>query len=201
VNDIFDRNVPGMTEILKKKTVAIAGCGGLGSNGAVALVRAGLGNIILADYDVVEPSNLNRQYFCLQDIGKKKVEVLATLLKTINPDVHIITHHQIVTAKNVGQLFGNADLLIEGLDRADNKQFLIESWSTLFPRRPLVCGNGLAGIGNIDKVKVTKLNDVIYFCGDGSSDMNMGLCAARVAMVANMQANVAIELLLWGELR
>jgi sulfur carrier protein ThiS adenylyltransferase len=83
-NKLFERNVPGSTAILQKSVVAIAGCGGLGSNAAVSLVRAGIGKLIITDPDIVEESNLNRQYYFLSDIGVKKVKVLTAHLKANN---------------------------------------------------------------------------------------------------------------------
>jgi len=88
-NAIFTRNVKGSTEILAKSVIGIAGCGGLGSNCAVSLVRAGVGNLILADFDLVEPSNLNRQHYFISDIGKPKVEALAEYLRLINPQINL----------------------------------------------------------------------------------------------------------------
>jgi sulfur carrier protein ThiS adenylyltransferase len=192
--DIFIRNVPGTAEILEKVTIGIAGCGGLGSNVAVSLTRSGVGNLILADFDVVELSNINRQHFFLQDVGKKKVNALSKYLKKINPDINIKKHFSTVTPENVEKLFGKADLLIEAFDRAERKHWLIQTWCKDFPQKPVISGNGLSGYGHTDKLKVTKAGNV-YFCGDCESDMTMGLCAPRVAIVANMEANVAIELL------
>ena len=192
--DIFTRNVPGTTEILQKSCIGIAGCGGLGSNAAVSLVRAGIGTLILVDFDTVEKSNLNRQFFFQSDTGKKKVEALSVHLKAINPDINLITHPCEITPQNVSVLFGSADLLIEAFDKAERKKWLIESWCRSFPDKPVVCGNGLSGLGKFDDLKVTKIGN-IYFCGDGKSDMSMGLCSARVAIVANMEANIAIEIL------
>ncbi len=193
--DIFSRNVPGTTEILQKSCIGIAGCGGLGSNAAASLVRAGIGSLILVDFDRVEKSNLNRQFFFQSDIGKKKVEALSLHLKAINPEVKLISHTCEITPGNVAELFGSADLLIEAFDRAERKKWLIESWCRSFPGKPVVCGNGLSGIGKFDELKVTKIGN-IYFCGDGKSNMTMGLCSARVAIVSNMEANTAIEILI-----
>jgi sulfur carrier protein ThiS adenylyltransferase len=191
---IFERNVPGTTERLQKATVGIAGCGGLGSNAAVALVRAGVGRLILADPDKVELSNLNRQHYFLPDIGKVKVEALAVHLRAINPEVSLDVHHTELSPEKVAVIFKDADLLIEALDRAESKRWLIESWCKSFPDRPIVCGSGLSGIGNTNTLKV-KSTGRIHFCGDGETDMSIGLCSARVAIAANMQANVAIEIL------
>jgi len=191
---IFERNVPGTTEILQGATVGIAGCGGLGSNAAVALARAGVGRLILVDHDRVERSNLNRQHYFQSDVGKVKVEALAAHLRAINPDIELILHDIELTPANTPEIFREADVLIEAFDRADRKRWLIESWCRAFPDRPIVCGSGLSGVGNTNALRVHSAG-CIHFCGDEESDMAQGLCAARVGVVANMEANVAIELL------
>jgi len=191
---IFSRNVPGSTAILRAATVGVAGCGGLGSNAAVALVRAGVGHLILVDHDVVEASNLNRQYFFQSDIGRRKVEALAEHLRAVNPDVGIDLQQQTLTPDAVATLFAGADLLIEAFDRAESKQWLIEAWCRAFPKRTIVCASGLSGLGNTEAIAVRRAGNIIL-CGDQTSDMSQGLCAARVALVANMQANLAIEVL------
>ncbi len=193
-NPIFERNVPGTTEKLQKATVGIAGCGGLGSNAAVALVRAGVGRLILADHDVVEASNLNRQHYFQEDIGRKKVEALAVHLRAINPDVELVLHNLELTSGNVPEIYADADLLIEAFDSADRKRWLIESWCVAFPDRPIVAASGVSGCGNTGAMKVHSSGN-IHVCGDEKSEMTMGLCAARVMMAASMEANVAIELL------
>ncbi len=192
---IFERNVPGTTERLRDAAIGIAGCGGLGSNAAVALARAGVGKLILADPDRVEISNLNRQHYFRPDIGKVKVEALAGHLRAINPDIDLVLHELELTPGNTPEIFREADILIEAFDRAESKRWLIETWCRAFPDRPIVCGSGLSGIGNTNALRVHSAGR-IHFCGDEESDMSMGLCAARVGAVANMQANVAIELLM-----
>jgi len=193
--DIFSRNVPGITEKLQSAVAAIAGCGGLGSNAAVALVRAGVGTLILADFDSVELSNLNRQHFFLADLGKKKTDALAVHLRNINPEVTLHLHAGTVTPDLVESIFGSADLLIEAFDRAEAKQWLIETWCTLFPDKPLVAASGLAGAGATGEIQIRKSGN-LYICGDGVSDPEYaGLISARVALTANMQANIALALL------
>lgn len=191
---IFLRNVPGTREILKGKTVGIAGLGGLGSHVAISLVRSGVGSLILADHDVIEPSNLNRQGYFLKDVGKKKTEALARYLKEINPEVVLAAHWLKLTPLNMGGIFKQADLLVEAFDRAEDKAWLIEAWCGLFPQRPIIVASGLAGYGKTGALKVVR-SGTIFVCGDGESDSGMGLNAARVALVANMQANVAVEVL------
>ena len=119
---LFERNVPGTLEILQKSTVGIAGCGGLGSNAAVSLVRAGIGKLIIADHDVVEESNLNRQYYFQPDIGKKKVEVLTCHLKAINHEIGIETIDNQISASDISQIFKNADILMSLTTRENTMQ-------------------------------------------------------------------------------
>jgi sulfur carrier protein ThiS adenylyltransferase len=196
-NSIFERNCLGTTEKLQQKTVAIAGLGGLGSNVAVSLVRAGVGKLIIADFDKVELSNLNRQHYFQSDLGKKKTEALRDHLININPDIKLEVHNKKLEPSDIIRIFKNTDILIEAFDLADSKKWLIETWSKNFPKKPVVSGNGLSGMGHTDNMKVIKAGQ-IYFCGDGKSEMKMGLLSSRVAIVANIQANVCIELLLTG---
>jgi sulfur carrier protein ThiS adenylyltransferase len=195
VDKIFERNVPNLRQILSKKVVGIAGCGGLGSNAAIALCRAGIGKLVIADQDIVELSNLNRQYFFLHNVGEKKIEALSSLLFNINPEILIDSHFLELTSQNISKIFGEVDLLIEAFDRAESKAWLIETWCLKFPDRPIVCASGLAGYGNTSTLMVNR-SGPITICGDFETDMSMGLTSSRVAIVANMQANEAIELLL-----
>jgi sulfur carrier protein ThiS adenylyltransferase len=192
--ELFSKNVPGSTEILQKAVIGIAGCGGLGSNAAVALVRAGIGKLILADFDVVEESNLNRQYFFQADIGKNKVDALAQHLMSINSLLQLTLVNKQISASDVPIIFRNADILIEAFDRAESKSWLLEAWSMAFPGRHIVCASGLSGIGRTEALKV-RHSGTLHIVGDGESQMSMGLCSARVAIAANMEANIAIELL------
>jgi len=193
-SEIFVRNVPGTTEILQNSVVGIAGCGGLGSNIAVHLTRAGVGKLIIADFDVVEISNLNRQHFFIDDIGKFKVDALEKHLKSINPDIRVEKHKKKMDREDVFKIFNRAEIMIEAFDRAEAKQFLIEEWCKSFPDRSIVCGNGLSGYGKTEELKIRKAGN-IYFCGDGVSDMSMGLCSPRISIASSMQANISIELL------
>ncbi len=191
--DIFARNVPGATALLQQRTVAVAGCGGLGSNAAVALVRGGVGHLILIDHDIVEPSNLNRQHYFLDDIDRLKVEALADHLRRINPAVGLELWARRIGPRDVAALVG-ADLLVEAFDRAEAKRWLLEAWCAAFPDRWVVAASGLSGLGHTDAITVRRSGRIIM-CGDFTSDMAEGLCAARVTMVAAMQANEAIACL------
>ncbi len=197
IEKIFERNVPGTRDILSRLTVAVAGCGGLGSNAAVALARAGIGKLVITDPDVVELSNLNRQYYFLDDVGKRKTDALTSHLLNINPGLNVESHFIELTKENVCELFKEADILIEAFDKAESKAWLIETWCIHFPDKPVVCGSGLSGYGNTTTLTVQRSGNIVM-CGDFETDMSMGLTSSRVAIVANMQANEAIEILVSG---
>jgi sulfur carrier protein ThiS adenylyltransferase len=194
MDEMFARNVPGSTEILRAATVAIAGCGGLGSNAAVSLVRAGVGALVLVDGDVVELSNLNRQHYFRADVGRPKVDALARHLRAITPGVALELHAIRIGPEDVPRLFAGADLLIEAFDLAESKKWLVEAWCRAFPGRHVVCASGVSGLGATESLKVRRAGKIVL-CGDETSDMSEGLSAPRVAIAANMEANVAIELL------
>lgn len=192
---IFERNVPGMTKVLERATVGIAGCGGLGSNAAMLLVRAGVGHLVLADFDKVEESNLNRQHFFQGDIGKQKSAALAAHLRAINPAVKLTVHDMKLTRETVTATFAPCDIIIEAFDRAEAKEWLIEAWCATHPDRPVVAASGLAGYGKSETMRVRRTGNIVMV-GDGLSDMSEGLCSARVMLAAALQANAAIELLM-----
>lgn len=196
--NIFNRNVAEITKVLQENKIGIAGCGGLGSNIAVSLVRAGARNLVLTDFDIVEVSNLNRQHYFLQDIGKYKVDALAEHLYNINPDLNLIIVNKKLSKEDIPIIYGDCNILIEAFDKAENKKWLIEEWAVNYPKKPIICGNGISGYGKTSALKVKKIANV-YFCGDGITDMSEGLCSSRVIIVANMQVNIAIELLVNGK--
>lgn len=190
--NLFAKSVPGVVEILQKKTVGIAGLGGLGSNVAVSLARAGIGRLILVDYDKVEESNLNRQHYFQSDIGKLKTEAIRFYLEGINPDIKLVIHNKKMDRDDVSVFFGDADLLIEAFDSVESKKWLIDSWSKSFSSRPIVCGSGMSGLGDFSDLRVENAGD-IYFCGDQHTEASEGFLSSRVAIVANMQALVGVR--------
>ena len=194
--DLFSRHDPQVLAALQRSTVGIAGAGGLGSNVAVSLARAGVGRLIIADFDKIEPSNLNRQQYSVKQIGRRKVEALRENLKGINPFSECVIHDVKVTRANTGRLFGKADILVEAFDKAEQKGMLINTWLSLYPEKPLIAASGLAGYGKNAGLRTRKMGN-LYVCGDGQSQCPTGISpmAPRVAIVANMQANLAVELL------
>ncbi len=189
-----------IAERLKPYTVGIAGCGGLGSNCAVALARAGIGYLILVDFDVIEPGNLNRQYYFTDQIGQKKVEALKSNVLRINPQIKIGTSPVQLTPSGIRDIFGKCDVIVEAFDRKEMKLMIAETVLTHMPGIPLVMGSGLAGWGNNDLLKTIRSGN-LYLCGDENTETSLELppLAPRVGIVANMQANVVLEILLGKE--
>jgi len=192
------RHTPGVHERVKAATVGIAGLGGLGSAVAIALARVGVGRLVVADFDVVEPSNLNRQQYFVDQLGLPKCEALAANLKRVNPYVKLQAHNARVTPDNAGVLFGEVDVLVEAFDRADQKAMLMESFAAARPDKPVVMASGLAGHGPGGTIGIRRLGKRVYVIGDLESEARpgRGLMAPRVGVAAHMQANTVLRLLL-----
>ncbi|MDP4281812.1 MAG: sulfur carrier protein ThiS adenylyltransferase ThiF [Bacteroidota bacterium] len=186
--------------ILKTKKVGIAGAGGLGSNCAVALARVGVGTLIVADFDVLSEDNLNRQYYFLDQVGKKKVVMLAENIQNINPDVKVIACDVTLTEENIPVLFRDCDVIVEAFDRADQKKVLLETVISCMPDKKLVAGVGVAGWGHNETIRFRKTGNIII-CGDENTEVgpDMPPMAPRVGIVANMEANAVMEILLADE--
>jgi sulfur carrier protein ThiS adenylyltransferase len=183
---------------LGKFRVGIAGAGGLGSNCAVALARSGVGTLVISDFDIVEGSNLNRQYYFTDQIGMMKTEALKKNLARINPEVLVIAHQQKISTKNIAEIFSGCDVIVEAFDSSDMKQMLLETARHDLPGIPVIIASGLAGWGNTALIGARKIDDTLYICGDESSEVSEELppMAPRVGIVANMQANLVVELLM-----
>jgi len=195
---IAARHTPGILEKLKKSTVGIAGLGGLGSAVAVALARMGIGTLILVDYDVVEPSNLNRQHFFIDQIGLSKTEAIIEHLSRINPYVQAVTHQERVTEENLFRFFGEADVIVECFDRAEEKKMILEAAAGMLPEAFVVGASGVAGYGDSNGIKTWRLSDKIFIVGDlkHAAEPGRGLMAPRVGIAAHHQANLAVALLI-----
>ena len=192
------RHTPGVHARVRQAAVGIAGVGGLGSAVAIALARTGVGRLIIADFDLVEPSNLNRQQYFLDQLGIPKVQALRETLGRINPHVQVTACHLRLDARNIIEVFGSADILVEAFDRADQKAMLVEAFAARFPDRPVVAGSGMAGYGPGNSVTTRRVLDNLYLCGDGTTAAapGVGLMAPRVGIAAHHQANAVLRLLL-----
>ena len=182
---------------LKESCVGIAGVGGLGSNAAISLARAGIGRLILVDFDSVEEKNLDRQYYFLDQIGKVKVEALKDNIKKVNQWLKIDIFNQKLTIGSMDEPFHDADVIVEALDSAIAKTSFIEEIMQKLPDKPLVACSGVAGYGNSDRIKTKRIGN-LYICQDEqalSSDDDV-LMAPRVALMGNWEANIVLELIL-----
>lgn len=184
-------------ERLANKVVAIAGCGGLGSNCAVALARVGIGKLILADFDRVEEGNLNRQYFFRDQIGEYKSEALCDNIRKIDENVTVETHVVNLEPESVLTFFADCDVIVEAFDTDDAKQMIIETVLSEMPDKYIVSGQGLAGFGNNEGLR-TERHDKLLIVGDRETEVSddQPPLGPRVGVVANMQANLVLEILL-----
>jgi molybdopterin/thiamine biosynthesis adenylyltransferase len=120
-NDAFSRNIgwltPSEQAALATKRIAIAGMGGVGGSHLMTLVRLGIGDFHIADFDRFGIENFNRQFGAnMATLGQPKVEVLARMAAQVNPDARIETFTDGVTAANVERFLSGADLYVDGLD-------------------------------------------------------------------------------------
>jgi len=183
---------------LSRFRVGIAGAGGLGSNCAIALARCGIGTLVISDFDSVDESNLSRQYYFMDQTGLPKTEALKDNILRIRPDATVLAFQEKLDRNNIPGIFSGCDVIVEAFDNAEMKEMLIEAVQELMPGTPLVVGSGLAGWGNNDTIRYRKIDDTLYVCGDELSEVSdeFPTLAPRVGMVANMQANVVLELLM-----
>jgi sulfur carrier protein ThiS adenylyltransferase len=187
-------------KVLLTKKVGIAGAGGLGSNCAAALVRSGIGALVIADFDVVTESNLNRQFYFRDQVGMQKTAALEANLRRIDPGVNLEMIEVKLTGENNPLVFSSCDLIVEAFDLADQKEILIVAVSEKMPSTPLVIGLGIAGYGMNETLHCRKVGK-LHICGDEVSEISEDLppIAPRVGIVANMQANLVLEILLSEE--
>ncbi|MBC8420039.1 MAG: sulfur carrier protein ThiS adenylyltransferase ThiF [Desulfobacterales bacterium] len=195
------RHTPGVHSRMKGSAVGVAGLGGLGSNVAVALVRMGIGTLILADFDLVEPSNLNRQQYSIEHIGMPKTDAMTQILLDINPYTRVITHDVSLDRNNIPQIFQNVDVIVECLDRAEAKAMFIQTVLELLPETYIIGASGLAGYGDSNNIQSIRLGEKIFMVGDlvTPAEPGRGLMAPRVGIAAHHQANLVVSLLMDSE--
>ncbi|MCI0498973.1 MAG: sulfur carrier protein ThiS adenylyltransferase ThiF [Planctomycetales bacterium] len=183
---------------LKNAVVGIAGLGGLGSNVAVALTRLQVGKLILADFDSVEQSNLNRQNYFADQIGLHKVDATLTNLRRIHPQAGLLGHRVRLTPENIPVIFKDCHVIAECFDRADQKQMIVETVLTRMKDVTVVSVSGLAGYGRSNEIVTRRISDRLILVGDAITGTGPGipLTAPRVGIAAYHQANAITEILL-----
>jgi len=178
-------------------TVAVCGLGGLGSNIAIALARAGVGNLILIDYDVVDITNLHRQQYKANQIGMFKADALRENLLEIAPYVTLETHSARITEGNAVMLLEKADIICEAFDAPECKAMLANIVLEKMPAKFLIAASGMAGMESANTIQTRRVSKKFYICGDESSDVQSAgsLVSSRVMLCAAHQAHTVLRIL------
>jgi sulfur carrier protein ThiS adenylyltransferase len=177
--------------------VGIAGAGGLGSNLAVMLTRTGFRRLKIADFDVVDISNLNRQFYFNKDIGKKKVEALKENLEAIDPELCVEISDLRLNGENMKLFFSDCSMIAEAFDTPEMKRELLSAFAGSSKR--VVSVSGIAGYGNADEIITHRINDKFTLIGDLRSGVGkLPPLAPRVMVASAKQADVILEMVLRG---
>ena len=196
-NALEERHGKELHRAFSSATVAICGLGGLGSNIALYLARAGIGKLILIDFDRVDITNLHRQQYKAEQIGMYKTVALAENLKEIAPYISLEVHAERITEGNAVTLLRDADIICEAFDDAECKAMLTNTVLSELPDKYLVAASGMAGMGVTNSIKTRRITSRFYLCGDETSDVSddIGLVAPRVALCAAHQAHTVLRIL------
>ena len=194
---LADRHGENLQKRFAEATVAVCGLGGLGSNIAVSLARAGVGKLILIDFDRVDITNLHRQQYKTVQIGRYKTEAISENLKEIAPYIQLETHTIRVTEENAVTLLSDADIICEAFDKPECKSTLADAVLERMPDKYLVAASGMAGFGSANTIKTRKVMSRFYLCGDEESDVQSegSLISSRVMLCAAHQAHTVLRIL------
>lgn len=201
-NFLSSRHSNNVIDNLKNAKVAILGLGGLGSNIAVNLARSGVGYIRIIDFDVVDPSNINRQNYYIDQIGMKKTDATLENLKRINPYIEIESVEAYLDKSNYEKYLENIDIIVEAFDnpicKADITRHFIENYKTTCLNKNLVASSGMAGFYSSNIINTKIIRERLYVCGDfiNSAKQFDGLMAPRVSIVAGHQSNCVIRIIM-----
>ena len=191
------RHGRAVQEKFNQATVAICGLGGLGSNIAIALARAGVGRLILTDFDRVDITNLHRQQYKATQLGEFKTEALAANLREIAPYLTIETHTTAITEENFEEILAPADVICEAFDNAEAKAMLVNGVLEKLHTKYLIAASGMAGFGSANSIQTRRITDRFYLCGDGISDVadDIGLVSSRVMICGAHEAHMVLRIL------
>jgi sulfur carrier protein ThiS adenylyltransferase len=195
---ILARQPRSATDKLRTACIGIAGAGGLGSVVSENLARAGVGRLVVADFDAIEPSNLNRQRYCMRQLGLPKAAALADNLRKSCPCVDINAIQERINADNCVRVFNTCDIVCECFDAAESKAALVTALRSQMPECIVVAASGLAGSGSARSITIRRVSANLYIVGDMHSDAasGTGLFATRIGIVASLQSHVAMQLIL-----
>jgi len=195
---LIARHTPGVFQKVKKARVGIAGLGGLGSNVAISLARTGVGKLLLVDFDVVEPSNLNRQQYFISHLGRFKTDALKEIISQINPFIDIETKQIFLDPSNIEDCFKHMDIIVEAFDSPECKANLVNTILSKFPDKYIVAASGMAGYFSSNTITTKRMMGNLYLVGDevSAAQPGCGLMAPRVSIAASHQANTVLRLIL-----
>lgn len=192
------RHGKDVQDIIRMAEVTICGLGGLGSNIAIALSRCGIGKLRLIDFDCVDLANCNRQQYFISQVGKKKTESLAEIIRMINPFVELELFDCKLTEQNMEDVLRDSPFICEAFDDARQKAMLSNYVLENMPDSFLVGASGMAGYGDSNLIHTRKVFGKFYLCGDEKNGLETGKClmAPRVMICAGHQANLILELII-----
>lgn len=181
---------------LSESCVAVCGLGGLGSNVAITIARAGIGTLRIFDFDRVDISNLHRQQYKISQLGKYKTDAMKEIVAEINPYCNVITHTVRLTEENL-PLVSDCDIVCECFDNAECKAMLINTVAERYPDKYIVSASGMSGLHTGNTITTKKLGKRLYICGDRESDVkdDITLFAPRVMLCASHQANTVLRII------
>lgn len=190
------RHGKALQERFSRASVAVCGLGGLGSNVAIALARAGIGRLHLIDFDRVELSNLNRQQYGVSQLGRYKTEAMKQTLSEVAPYCDISIDTVRLTEENVGRLTEAEEIICECLDGAESKAMLVNRILENYPEKYVVAASGMSGLHGANAIQTHRVTKRWYLCGDGESDVEVDgtLFAPRVMCCAAHQANMVLRI-------
>ncbi len=194
-NDLLKKIGPEGLQKIENARVGLAGAGGLGSNCAAHLVRIGFKKLTIVDFDTVDPSNLDRQFYFADQVGMKKTEALKANLLRINPDLELVMVDWKLEPGACAGVFQDCSVVAECLDSAETKQALV---AELLPLGCLiVSASGLGGIGSSDNIKVHRIKPNLVIVGDLDSDIETKpALSPRVNVASAKQSDVVLEYVL-----
>ena len=197
IQALDDRHGIEFQKKISSTTVAVCGLGGLGSNIAIALARAGIGKLKLIDFDKVDITNLHRQQYKINQIGMSKTEALQYNLKEINPYIEIEIHNVYLNENNAKNVLSGADIICEAFDNAEAKANIVNFVLSEMPEKYIVAASGMAGLESANAIKTRKVSKRFYLCGDEVSDIKdgIGLVSTRVMLCAAHQAHTVLRII------
>ena len=197
IQALDDRHGIEFQKKISSTTLAVCGLGGLGSNIAISLARAGIGKLILIDFDKVDITNLHRQQYKANQIGMCKTEALQNNLKEINPYLETKIHTICLDESNAKDVLADADIICEAFDNAEAKANIVNFVLSEMPDKYIVAASGMAGLDSANLIKTRKVSKRFYLCGDEVIDIKdgIGLVSTRVMLCAAHQAHTVLRII------